>query len=378
MKIIVIGAGFAGLAAVNKLKKLKGLHQVFLFDKNTYTTMIPSLPDLAGDKLPADILREDISKLIPGWIVLENEKVHAVDLNSRIAISDKASYQYDYLIVATGSVTNFYRFVKQLSKIHKIDCLAEAQRIRNDFVDYIKNRRNNYHLIISGAGYTGLELACALRYFARKMGANIPITIIEMAEDMLPFLSEAERAYIKKYLADLHIEIMWKSKVTNFDGKDVTINNNIIINDVFLCWAAGSKFAIENFVGNVVRINDGRILVNEFLQLTNYPEVFVAGDAAAIKSKGIFLRKALNFALDSGKQAGENLARLIEGEKMIKYKPVDLGWIIPLQEISIGRILDRIPVSGKLGLRLHYFVVGYRNYNLRNFLAYLKVAINLF
>ena len=378
MKIIVIGAGFAGCAAIGKLKKLKGLHQLLLLDKNSYTTMIPSLPDLAGGKFPDDILREEISRLIPEWVILKNEKILAVDLDNKTVISDKTSYQYDYLIIATGSVTNFYGFAKQLSKIYKIDCLDEARRTRDDFIDYLAKNRKNCHVVISGAGYTGLELACSLRYLAERKGRNMPITIVEMAEDILSFLNHREKIYIKNYLNASGIRVMFKSRITDFDGQNVMINNEIIIKNVFLSWTAGSKFAIENVVGDVERISDGRIVVNQFLQLLNYPGVFAAGDSAAIKYKNTFLRKAVNFALGSGRQAGENLVRLINRKRMIKYKLVDLGWVIPLQEISMGRILNKIPVKGKLGLRLHYFLSGYRNYNLRNFLAYLKVAIKLF
>ncbi len=378
MKIIVIGAGFAGCAAIGKLKKLKGLHQLLLFDKNSYTTMIPSLPDLAGGKFPDDMLREEISRFIPEWVILKNEKIPAVDLDNKTVISDKTSYQYDYLIIATGSVTNFYGFAKQLSKIYKIDCLDDARRTRDDFIDYLAKNPKNCHVVISGAGYTGLELACSLRYLAERKGRNMPITIVEMAEDILFFLNHREKIYIKNYLNASGIRVMFKSRITDFDGQNVMINNEIIIKNVFLSWTAGSKFAIENVVGDVERISDGRIVVNQFLQLLNYPGVFAAGDSAAIKYKNTFLRKAVNFALGSGRQAGENLVRLINRKRMIKYKPVDLGWVIPLQEISMGRILNKIPVKGKLGLRLHYLFSGYFNYNLRNFLAYLKVAIKLF
>jgi hypothetical protein len=96
-----------------------------------------------------------------------------------------------------------------------------------------------------------------------------------------------------------------------------------------------------------------------------------------VKNDGGYLRKAVNFSILGGKQAGANVRRAARGRRPKLFTPVDLGWVIPLHRIGVGRVFGKIPVKGKLALRLHYLMTAYRNYNARNFFGYLRIAFNL-
>jgi NADH dehydrogenase len=374
MRIIIAGAGFAGLAAEHYLKAIDASYEIILFDKNSYSTMLPSLPDFAGGKLTGDMLQGEIKNIISKKTRFKQESIKQIDLNNKTVVTQKDTYHYDYLIIAGGSVTNFFNFSKNLNKIFKLDSYKEAIKIRESFTNYIKTNQE-LNLVLSGAGYTGLELAACLNYLASTADKKINISIVEMADNILPFLSASEKTYISKFIAKNNFEIITGSAITDFDGKNVTINNNRIINNSFLIWTAGSKASIDNIAGDFEKLNDGRIVVNKYLRIPNYPDVFAAGDAAAINSKGIFLRKAVNFSVRSGKHAGKNLLRHIKNKESIEFRPVDLGWIIPLHDASLGRLLNKIPLKGNLGLRLHYFMAGFRNYSIKNFLKYCIVAL---
>jgi NADH dehydrogenase len=140
------------------------------------------------------------------------------------------------------------------------------------------------------------------------------------------------------------------------------LSNGDQIVDPVVCWSAGMKAELEEITGSVERARDGRIRVNESLQITEYPEVFVAGDAANLEKDGAPLRRAVNFSYYSGRRAGENAAALVTGETLRRFNPVDLGWVIPLSGDSTGRLLGAIPIGGTLGLRLHYFMCGLRHF----------------
>lgn len=376
MKIIVIGGGFSGLHAIKALSRINKKHEIVLFDKNNYTAMLPSLPDLVIGKLDKKFLIGNISKLLPKNIVFKNEKIINIDFYKKSIVSEKSKYIYDYIIIAGGSVANFFNFKKNIDKIYRLDSISEAIKIKDALNDSI-NKNQNVNIVISGAGYTGIELAVNMRYFLTTKNKNYSIYLIQKDNDILQFLSTNEKEYIKSYLDKENIKILLNSLITDFDGRNVIINKSGKIENSLLVWTAGTKFSIENINGNFERINDGRLIVNEFLQIPEHLDVFAAGDSAAIKIEKGYLRKDVFNSVSTGKCAGKNIIRKINNKKLKRFKSFDLAWIIPLNKISVGRFFGKISFKGKIGLRLHYFLCGYRNYNFKNFIEYIKLTLKL-
>ncbi len=379
MNIIIPGCGFAGLHALCQLGslfgKIAGL-RILVFDKNEYTTMIPSLPDLAGARIQREFLTEEIRKLIPKGVEFKHEKIISINLHESRIQTEKDAYPYDYLVLATGSATNFYGFNQNKDRIYKLDSLDDALRISKDLKKFL-DANSDPNIAIVGGGYTGIELACNLKSLSGKLNKSPCIHIIEKSDDILAFLPEGMRNYVKGKLGQKGIQLITGASIAEFDGCNISLTNGQKIRDVFLCWCAGSKFAVPEVVGNHKTIGDGRIIVNPFLQIKEHPNVFVCGDAAAISHKNGYLRKAVNFAVYSGTAAGKSLKNLILGKKLKAYKPSDLGWVIPFGNDSMGVIFNRVNVRGRIGLRLHYLMCGYRNYCLKNRLEYFKKALLL-
>jgi NADH dehydrogenase len=232
-------------------------------------------------------------------------------------------------------------------------------------------------VVMAGGGYTGLELAMSLYYRALAASKPCRVTIVDPGADILPFLPEAKRQYIKAFLNRTGVMVLNGMRITGFDGKNVTAGDQMF-EDVFFCWAGGSTFAIPEIKGAVERLRDGRLKVNPDLSLPNYPDVFAAGDSAAVEQNGQPLRKAINFAWYEGKCAGKNIVRKLRGEKTKPFRPFDAGWVIPLHGDSVGQLFSRIWIKGNTGLRLHYFMCGFRNTCLANFAGFARIAAKLF
>jgi len=372
-RIIILGGGFGGIACSKKAASVKN-HEILLLDKNPYTTMLPSLPDVAGDRIEARYLEEDISRMVPSNIRVSREEVQSVSLDRSIIQTNKQEYRYDYLAIATGSVTNFYGFNQNLEGIHTLTSLEEGKRIRYEFPRYLE-RTKKPHVILAGAGYTALELAGALAVRAGEKGAALRITLVEKADRILPFLTPKQHDHIRRYMDRMGFRLLVSDSIEGFDGSNVRLHSGREFSDCFICWTAGTKFAIPQIEGDIERIPDGRIRVNENLEVPGYPGVFAIGDSAAINSEGGYLRKAVNFAVYSGTRAGDNIRRSIGGRPLRAFHPIDLGWVIPLHKDSVGRIFGKIPVSGRIGLKMHYFMCGFRNFNWKNALAFYKMAL---
>ncbi|MBD3343763.1 MAG: NAD(P)-binding protein [Chitinivibrionales bacterium] len=371
MRIVIIGGGFAGRAAAHSLRKLGRYHRILLFDRHPYTTMIPALPDFAGGKLEESMLKGTLRKRTPGAISFVNRAVDHINLDSHTVTSGSEHWKYDKLIMACGSKTDFHGFSPSGGTVYPLDSLPASAQIRRDFPAYLQKKGAQSHLIISGGGYNGLELGCSLKRMAEQKGGHCRVTIVEMLDKILAFLPAHLHRHVMAFIDRAGIEVMTGTKIDEYDGAQVTLSNGTQIKDPFMCWTAGTKFAVDNVSAvNASRLKDGRFKVESTLQVKSYPDVYAAGDAAAIKKGSSYLRKAVNFSLYSGSMAGKNCAAELTDNPQKPFYPLDPGWIIPMCKTSVGKIFGIIPVSGVTGLRLHYFMCGYRNYSLFNFLKF--------
>jgi len=376
-QIVVIGAGFAGLAAVRELERLSCNRTditLRLFDAHPYTTMVPSLPDLAGGRLAQAFLTGHIERLLGPGVTFHAERVGAVDLDAKEAIAGENRYAYDKLVLAAGSVTNLFGFDQNLEAVHTLDCLEDANRIRSEFADYMRRCEQPLAVVVGG-GYTGMELACNLQFAGRSFDPHPRVCVVELQDRILPGMPDWVRDYLVRQAASRDIELILGASVDRFDGSSVVLSNGRRLDDVFLCWSTGTKFAFDDIRGDCERIKDGRLVVNDDLSLPGHPEVYAAGDAAAIEHNGRVLRKAVNFSRDSGRRAGRNIRLAVEGRTTPPYRPVDLGWVIPFCDVGVGKLFERLPVRGRLPLALHYFMCGLRNYSLSNLLFYWRTAL---
>lgn len=373
-KIVIIGGGFAGRQACRALRGADT--EIILFDPRSSTVMLPALPDLAGGWLDEKLLYQSLATLLPKNVRHVQKAVSSIDLDAKTLTAGGETFAFDKLLIAAGSVTDFRGFDQHREKIYHLDSLETARRIRDDFINYLR-RAERPNIVMAGGGYTGLELAMSLYYRAQAAGKPCRATVIDPAPDILPFLPEAKRQYIKAFLARNDVTIVSGQRITGFDRTTVTAGERIFHN-AFFCWAGGSTFAVPEIKGTVARLGDGRLKVNPDLSLPNYPDVFAAGDAAAFEQNGQMLRKAINFAWYEGKCAGKNIARRCCGKSTKPFRPFDAGWVIPLHGDSVGQMFSRIWIRGKAGLRLHYFMCGFRNYCFSNFAGFVRIAAKLF
>jgi NADH:quinone reductase (non-electrogenic) len=375
-RIIIAGAGFAGISALKHLRKFAGTspqYEIMVFDKNDYTTIIPSLPDVAANRTPQDLVRSAIVDLLPRNVLFKKEEITRIDLDAQRVSTGLGDYDYDYLLLCAGSVTNFYGFNQHLDSIFVVDSLTEALKIKEAFKKYLEGREA-CTLLISGAGFTGIEAACFLNDYARKNSKKIRVILIEKTAAVLGNLPASIGAYVEPLISDLGFEVVKNSSVVSFNGNDATLETGEAFKDVFFVWTSGTKRAIEDISGGFASLPDGRMQVNRFLQVSGYENVFAAGDCAAIKSGDAYLRKAVFFSTTSGARAGKNIVRSLKNMPLRKFRPIDPGWVIPLYPSSVGKFLG-IPIRGRLGVVFYYLACGLRPHDLKSRIGYAELAL---
>ena len=359
-KVIIIGSGFAGLTALRKLCRYKKNLNITIIDSSNVQNFLPVLPDVIGRGIkPAHLTFNLVEFCKKKGLKFLNEKVTAVDLEKKQVAAGKEILNYDYLVIACGSETNFYGNEQIKNNAYKLDSVADAQKLSEAL-----NRENFEKFIIAGGGYTGLEVANNLKLYLDKRGLEKKVIIVERASSILGPLPQWMKEYALENLKRMDIEIITNTAIEKFEGRRVILQNGFSFENTMLIWAAGVKIADFVQALKAEKNPQGRVRVDKYLRLNE--SCFVIGDAAYVSHKNIFLRMAVQFAIYQGACAAKNIIRSIRGKSLHRYRPIDAGYIIPMANNRSCGVILGFNCKGALPTFMHYLMCFYRSYTLKN------------
>lgn len=343
--VVILGGGFGGLAAAQKLKRAPV--NVTLIDRRNFHLFQPLLYQVAtGSLSPGEIaapLRSVLSHQKNARVLL-GEAVDVDPVAKRVILRDGDAYPYDSLIVATGSQTSYYgkdewrqwapslKSVEEATAIrHKILYAFErAERAANE-----EEERAWLTFVIVGAGATGLELSGALAEIASETLRNdfrrihpqeARILLLEGAPRVLGAYPEDLSAKAEKLLTRLGVEVIKGVMVTNIDAQGVTFKRGDKTESLAACtviWAGGvtsTPFG-EKLAQRTKAETDrsGRIKVRPDLTIPNYPDIFIIGDLAhAVDEKGRPLPGVAQVAMQGGAYAAKTIRARVEGKPPLR------------------------------------------------------------
>src|ERR1700733_13811051 len=302
-RIVVVGAGFGGLEAVARLDRMfrrdPGVEILLVSDQN-YLLFTPLLPQIASSYTdPRHIVQAVREIRGRRKFRFRREAVRAVDTANRRVIVDSGSIDYDALILALGSRTEFFNTPGARENSWDYKTLQQAVELRERIIDLCEHadhttdaaeRRSMLTFVVVGGGYTGIELVTEMRdflfgYAARKYrgidASEIRLIVLEAGPDVLGGIGAKLAANARKRLQVSGIDVRTSTKVTGVSECAVEINGNETLAADTIIWTAGVRASelIESLPGPHDRI--GRAVVNTQLQLEGHPEIFVVGDSAA-------------------------------------------------------------------------------------------------
>jgi NADH dehydrogenase len=218
--------------------------------------------------------------------------------------------------------------------------------------------------VIAGGGYTGVEIATNLRVYLNKNYKNNRIIIVERAPSILGPLPDWMKNYVRDNLNQLNIEVLTNTVIEKLEERNIFVLGGREFSNSMLIWAAGVKTA--DFLQNLKceKNPQGRVKVDETLRLNE--NSFVIGDASYFQFKNIFLRMAVQFAIAQASFVVSNIIKHFSGRPLDKYKPLDLGYVIPMaNNRCCGNVLG-MNVKGKPAIALHYLMSVFRAYGFKN------------
>lgn len=405
-KIVIVGAGFAGLNAAKKLA-----HQnvsITLIDRRNYHLFQPLLYQVAMAGLsPAEIatpIRSILSNYKNVNVVLG--EVQSIDLkNKKVCGSfgldylnpvgpkknsiqpktskDHTSYfEYDYLMVATGAEHSYFGNTEWEDNAPGLKTLEQATEIRRRVLSAFEMAEQEQNLalqkslltfIVVGGGPTGVELAGALgeisRFSLSKDFRNIDprrarVILIEAGPRILPsFLAESS-AHAVRDLEKLGVTVWTSTRVTSIKPEGVIINNELLLASTVI-WAAGVKPSFLNqHLGSLD--SQGRVLVEKDLSLKDHPEVFVAGDQIHFTYDGKTLPGQAPIAMQQGRHVAKNIKRLLNGKPTLPFQYFDKGQMATIGRsravVNIGQFNFYGFFAWLVWLFVHiYYLIGFKN-----------------
>ncbi len=383
--LVVIGGGFGGIELIKRLRDSS--FDIILIDKNNHHTFQPLLYQVATCGLSAVSITAPFRRIFKGQknFRFRMTEVNGIDPGQKKIMSNIGDIYYDYLVVATGSVSNFFineELAKNsLSLKNVMDALNIRSLLLREFELAITRVQSDekkilLNFVIIGGGATGIEIAGALAEFKTHIVAYdypeldpglMNIHLIEAADRILPMMSENSSSRAYQYLTHMGVKVWLNTRVSNYDGLNVTLTDGTILRSSAFIWTAGVKGAMIPGINEDSVINN-RYIVNGFNQVQGYDNIFSIGDVAAMINPAYPKGHPLLAmpAIQQGKRLAGNLKRMLAGRAMNKFTYTDLG---VLATIGRNKAVAELPFgrfSGFFAWFLWMFIhlvrlIGFRN-----------------
>ena len=367
-KILVLGAGYAGLQTVTKLQKHVSAEEaeITLVNKNKYHYESTWLHEAsAGTISYEDLIYPVESVLKKDKVNFVNAEVTKIDRNAKKVETDSGIFNYDILVVALGFETETFGIngMKDYAfQIENVDTARHLSRhIEDKFANYAASKEKNDNdlaILVGGAGFTGIEflgeLTDRIPELCNKYGVNqekVRITCVEAAPKMLPMFSDELVNYAVKYLEDRGVEFKIATPIVACNQKGFVVKINDQEQQLEAgtsVWAAGvrgSQLMEASFEG----VKRGRIVNKQDLTIEGHDDIFVIGDVSAFIPAGEErpLPTTAQIAMQQGEHVAKNIKHILNGEATVDFEYVDRGTVCSLgSHDGVGIVYGR-DIAGK-------------------------------
>jgi NADH dehydrogenase len=386
-RIIVIGGGFGGISFIKQLKNEKV--QIVLFDRHNYHSFQPLLYQVSTAGLEPDSIAYPLRKIFRGFTDFHFRMAEVEHINTKdnIISTSIGSLPYDFLVIATGTRTNFFGNDSIAKYSMPMKTVPQALNIRSLILQNIEaadrasnkeDRKRLLNFVIAGAGPTGVELAGALAEFRKGILENdypelyeqeMEVHLIEGQDRILPPMSETASKKAQGFLEKLGVKIHLETLISGYDGTTVTTKDGKNFVTATFIWAAGVTGApVDGIKATSLIDKIQRYKVDRFNKVEDYPNIYALGDIAVMETekypKGH--PQVAQPAIQQGKLLGKNFRKLLKGKDLEPFEYNDKGTMATVGRNKAVVDLKNLHFGGAIAwfmwMFVHlWFLVGFRN-----------------
>ena len=302
-RVVIVGGGFAGLALVEGLKN-KDV-QVVLIDRNNFHQFQPLFYQVATSGLEPDSIVFPFRKQIKGYknVSFRLAEVREIQASTNTLITDKGKLTYDYLVLATGTKTNFFGMEEVERNSLGMKDIRDSLNIRHMMLQNLEQaaitcddveRDALTNFVIVGGGPAGVEMAGALAEFCKYIlpkdypeypSSIMNIFLVEAMDKLLIAMSDKASSKTLTYLENLNVTVLLNESVSNYDGRVVQTKNGKRILAKNLIWTAGVKGDFPKGIDQKHVAKGNRLKTDAYLKVEGQENIYAIGDIAALISE---------------------------------------------------------------------------------------------
>jgi NADH dehydrogenase len=381
---VIVGAGFGGLWAARALAGSDA--DVLVLDRNNYHTFHALLYQVATGELEPEEISYPVRSILRKMpnVRFGMAEVYKVDLVSRAVETSNGPIYYEFLILATGSTTQFFDVPGATEHAFELKTLDQAIGLRNHILCCLEaatgetdaERRDRLlTFAIVGGGATGVEFAGALCELIRGPIAKdypmlgrreIKVMLLEAGDSLLPPFGERLRNYTQRRLSKMGVGVRFGAKATAVGRDGVHLDDGVFVPTETVVWTGGVRGGPVAEASGFPITEDGRVRVSPTLQVPGHPEAYVVGDLAYTEEKDQPLPFVAQVAMQGGKAAARNIVRQMSGREPVAFKYRDKGAMATIGRKAAVARLGKREFTGfpawLLWVGVHIFkLIGFRN-----------------
>jgi NADH:ubiquinone reductase (H+-translocating) len=371
-RVLILGGGFAGLYAAMELEKTLARDpsvEITVISRENFFLFTPMLHEVAASDLDLTTIVNPVRKMLKRVNFFAGE-VEAIDLpRQQVVVSHgfdnhQHSLTYDHLVLGLGSITNFYGLSGLEERALTMKSLGDAIRLRNHLIAHLEEADSEcvtmknplLTFVVAGGGFAGVETTAGLNDFVRDALSSyshlkeemLRVVLVHPGAVILPELGEKLGAYAQKKLAARGVEIRVNTKVKAVSARGIELSDGTMIDSNTLVWTAGTS---PNPILQELpcKKERGRVVVNEFMEVADWPGLWALGDCAAVPdtTTGKSCPPTAQHALRQGQVLARNVMATIRGGEKKPFAFSTIG-----QLAAIGK---RTGVANILGVNFSGF-----------------------
>jgi NADH dehydrogenase len=374
-KILILGGGFAGVYCALELEKRlprRSASTITLVNRDNFLLFTPMLHEVAASDVDVTHVVTPLRKLFKRTEVFDGD-IEAIDLVARrvtashgIGSAHRHELEYDHLVLALGSTTNFYGLPGLEERALTMKSLGDALILRGRMIEFLEEadfeccaavRSRLLTFVVAGGGFAGVETIAGINDFLRESLHFYPnlreemlrLVLVHPGEVILPELGEKLGSYAQRKLTERGVKILPKVTVTGVTDDQVALSDGTTITTSTLIWTAGTTAnpLLDTLPCEKER---GRVRVNECLDVPGWRGVWALGDCAVVPDlkSGKPYPPTAQHALREARTLGRNIVAALDGKPTAPFRFSTIGMLA-----AIGR---RAGVANIFGINFSGFV----------------------